>query len=325
MKIVAVFMLVALVVLTYLIVSRYKKARKRDNEIRSFYHWMSIVLNKVRVSPFNRKYHVVEKLEKYNYLLISIARSFNKRNGHSYERNITFALISILGLLAFFISVSAVCFLVAPVWYVGLSYAVSWSLIAVIFFLITLRSYDRYFTVQYPLMLTYVGSRFRNDRRIENAIRVSIEDMPPSMAKLLREILDIFSMSRGTDADARYLELEKRYDNKYTTRFLTMVRLIQQRGGGEAVNKQFDVLVEDINSDINNEKDLSSSSRTYIVVVCIFVPLGVRSMENYMGDIVGTGGSFYNGPVGYMMKSALYLTMMVYAAYMYYLENRKVV
>jgi Flp pilus assembly protein TadB len=262
-------------------------------------------------------------LQKYVH---QTAKGLNKINGATYARNVIYASFVWLGLILLAVLSLVLSFVTAPLWYMGVIYAVISIVLEYLAFLVLLSWMDSKFSQMMPSSFKYLSSRFLMDNDIMRAIELSALDSEPPVKKLLDKIYNAFKTMNLELREEQLQDLETEFQNRYATILITLIKSAYSRGGGEVINEQLEELTEQVYFDIDNERDIFGAGRAYMVSIAGIVPFSLSGLELMSEKSLGSVlGDFYVSPKGYVYKIMILLGMLAYIGVMRYVEEKKVV
>lgn len=271
---------------------------------------------------------ITSKIEKYPKLMgwiEGIAKIIFKTNGKELKSNIAITVGILLGLAILAVLISIFVVMITPLWYLAVLYLAVIFLMTYILLSSILSALNMSFTEKLPAAFKLISSRFTMTGDIIQAIATTVNDSPAVIKKLLRSFVDILAKTDRETIEAQFNDLRLLYDNEYVTILITLVKKAYYSGGAETIREQFEVLSEDIFFEIENEKDVLSGSRPYILFTVFVIPpflwgveqFGLYVVEDLLKD-------YYQSPSGYLLKIVVLLAMSAGIAYMRLQESRRV-
>lgn len=257
-----------------------------------------------------------------NKLLTKLAINISLFNRYSLDKNLEYASLAfILVFLTALLSVILFLPSTVVVWYIGVSYIV----IALIFVFLVLTVFvfiaKQSFTNKMPDTYKLLNSRYTITGNILKAINISMEDFDKTVRREMFKIYDVLKKNNMAEINFTFKVLEITYKNEYFTLLLNLIKQAYYRGGNGVIKKQFEDTTEEILLEIENQKDLNFTSRTYILIA-LFLPFGVKFLESFNGNALGEKAyEFYSSPLGIEIKIIFYLAFLVYLGFMLFLER----
>ena len=177
------------------------------------------------------------------------------------------------------------------------------------------------FTNKMPDTFKLINSRYIITGNILKAINISMEDFDKTVRREMFKIYDVLKKNNMYEINYTFKVLEITYKNEYFTLLLNLIKQAYYRGGNGVIKKQFEDTTEEILSDIENQKDLSFTSRTYIFIA-LFLPFGVKFLESFNANALGEKArEFYISPLGIEIKIIFYFAFLIYLGIMLFMER----
>ena len=118
-----------------------------------------------------------------------------------------------------------------------------------------------------------------------------------------------------------FKEIEKTYNTEYLTILLSLIKQAHFKGGNDMIKEQFETITEEILQEIENQNDLSSASKSYIVM-SIFIPFIMKYIEIFNADAIGEGAvEYYLSQAGKNIFMITLVAMFGYIGLMLFLER----
>ncbi|HHV59200.1 MAG TPA: hypothetical protein GXX49_02650 [Clostridiaceae bacterium] len=276
---------------------------------------------KTRLTRFTNRLLKVPFLDK---ALKSIAIRVSMFTDYSYSKNLEIAVVVFL----ITIIVVCICFAVqiaglqAP-WYVFLAY-LCFALFFACLSLYLVNVYARLkFTGKLPETYKLINSRYISHGNILKAISKSIEldDFDRVVKKVMRTIRDVLIRNDMQEIDKTFLMIEQNYKNEFLTLLLNLIRQAHYKGGEKVIKQQFENATEEILLDIENQKDLSSTARMYILLA-IIMPFCILGIEKFnLVSLSEKAANFYQSPSGHGLKLCIMFSLVLYIGCMLLLER----
>jgi hypothetical protein len=315
---------------------------KSENYIYLFFAIISfgiclIILTKHIIYTKNRRFLTVKrgrrsfighltklliKLPLLNRSLNSLAIKISLFNRYSLDKNLEYASLACI-IVFMFTLVSIAAFLpnTAVVWYIALSYVVMAVIFVVVVFIVFVFVAKQRFTNKMPDTFKLLNSRYIITGNILKAINISMEDFDKTVRREMFKIYEVLKKNNIFDINYTFKLLETTYKNEYFTLLLNLIKQAYYRGGNDVIKKQFEETTEEILLDIENQKDLSFTSRTYIFIA-LFLPFGVKFLESFNFNALGEKAQeFCISPLGIEVKIIFYSAFLLYLGAMLFMER----
>jgi hypothetical protein len=227
---------------------------------------------------------------------------------------VVFCLTAIFCILIFFPGSSIV-------WYVFLAYiGLIVFFLALMFYIFEMIARVR-FTSKLPETFKLLNSRYTSKGNILKAIAASMDDFDGAVKKEMRAVYDVLRKNNMNEIDNTFKTIENAYTNEYLTLLLNLIRQAHYKGGEVTIKEQFEQATEDVLLDIENQKDISVTTRAYILLA-ITMPLCVKGVELFNNSALGGKSiEFYSSPYGIQLKLFFLFALIGFIAYMMYLER----
>jgi len=255
-------------------------------------------------------------------LLNKIAVKVSMYTEYSYEKNLQISAVVIisfafLSLFIMFVALRGIW----TVWYMMLTYAgISAAFAVLVFYSFNMLAKSR-FTGKLPETYKLLNSRYISKGNIMKAIEASMDDFDRSVRKEMRKVYDVLRKNDSKEIDEVFRMIEESYKNDYLTLLLNLIKQAYYKGGKEVVKQQFEQATEEVLTEIENHKDLSSAGRPYIIMAILMVlcPFGI---ELFNKSAIGTKAvEFYTSPVAIEIKLVYFAAVLVFVAYMLVLQR----
>jgi hypothetical protein len=243
-------------------------------------------------------------------------------NGYTYSKNLEIATVVLIILTAFFLLFLA--FLLPSgklVWYMLLAYfMLSAAFLALLLYVFSTVAKIR-FTSKLPETFKMLNSRYMSRGSIQEAIWISLEDMDKVVRKEMKKVYDILNTNNMEEIDNTFNTIDRFYKNEYFTLLLNLVKQAHYKGGRAVIKEQFETTTEEILSEIERSKDLSATSRSYILL-SLFMPAGLIGIEYFNRIALGSAADqFYASPLGIGIKIVFFVSLISFIGYLLYLEK----
>lgn len=265
---------------------------------------------------------LLKKFQLFNSILNSLAIKISLFNRYSLDKNLEYASLVCLFVFCFTI-VSIFVFLpsTAIVWYIAVSYVLMAIAFVVVVFIVFVFVAKQRFTNKMPDTFKLLNSRYIITGNILKAINISMEDFDKTVRREMFKIYDVLKKNNMYEINYTFKLLELTYNNEYFTLLLNLIKQAYYRGGNGVIKKQFEETTEEILLDIENQKDLSFTSRTYIFIA-LFLPFGVKFLESFNFNALGDKArDFYISPLGIEVKIIFYFAFLLYLGFMLFMER----
>ena len=303
---------VAILLFGYVVFGRMRYVRKKlqlkiEKDKKSF---VKIIVRALSTSKLTGR--TIKKVT----LRVSMFTSF------SYEKNQEIATIF---LVVFFLMAMLCLFIIFPgasvVWYVFLAYmGLAVFFLVLMFYVFEMIARVR-FTSKLPVTFKLLNSRYTSKGNILKAIAASMDDFDRAVKKEMRAIYDVLRKNDMSEIDNTFRSIEAAYRNEYLTLLLNLIHQAHYKGGEVTIKAQFEQATEDVLLDIENQKDLSITSRAYILLA-IAMPLCLKGVELFNNSALGVKSvEFYSSPYGIQLKLFFLFALIGFIAYMLYLER----
>lgn len=233
---------------------------------------------------------------------------------YTYEKNLELSVGMILGSIVVSL---IVIFTIVPtstiVWYEFVYYIIiALVMIAIIFYMFfaTVRTS---FIAKLPDVYKILNSRYISKGNILKAIDMSLDDFDKVIRKEMMKIYNILKKNDMNEINAAFKEIEKTYNTEYLTILLSLIKQAHFKGGNDMIKEQFETITEEILQEIENQNDLSSASRSYIIM-SIFIPPIMKYIESFNASAIGEDATAYYLSSG--GKAIFMLTLVGMFAYM---------
>lgn len=271
--------------------------------------------------------HIVTKHLTKNATIKEILRRVAIKIGmfteYSYQKNLEFATATIIG--SSFVSIFAIAVLLhlqgGSLWYIALFYFIIAIIIIVILFYIFFAMARMNFITKLPDTYKILNSRYISKGNILKAINVSLDDFDKVIRKEMIKIYNVLKKNNMAEIDYILENIDMTYSNQYLTILLSLIKQAHYKGGSDMIKEQFETLTEEILEEIENKKDLSSASRSYIIM-SVFIPFTMPILKKFNIGAIGVKASeFYNSPIGIKLPIFIIVAMLIYMGFLLVLER----
>lgn len=241
---------------------------------------------------------------------------------YTYEKNLEISVAMIGGSIVVSL---IVIFTIVPsstmLWYELVYYLIiAGAMIAIIFYMFfaTVRSS---FIGKLPDVYKILNSRYISQGNILKAIDMSLDDFDKVIRKEMMKIYNILKKNDMNEINASFKEIEKTYNTEYLTILLSLIKQAHFKGGNDMIKEQFETITEEILQEIENQNDLSSTSRSYIIM-SVFIPPIMKYIEYFNADAIGPDAAdYYLSQAGKSIFMITLIGMFAYMALMIFLER----
>ena len=321
-KVVGVFKLSDLLYLIPLVIAMVLIINVIVNKIK-YYHVKKIYrVIKNKKNTIQKMTNAIQNNRILKSLLFKIAVMLGMFNKYSFQKNLEYSTVVLLGAIVFSI-ISMLMFIpiTSVIWYILLFYIfMSLVFVTLTFYVFTIIAKSR-FNNQLPQTFKILNSRYITQGNIMKAIDVSLQDFDKSVR---REMIKIYNVLKKNDMDEinnTFKMIESTYKNEYVTLLLNLIKQAHYKGGNDVIKKQIEHTTEEILIDIENQKDLSAASRTFIFIALI-LPISIKFVEKFNFSALGEKSlEFYSSPYGIGLKIIFFLVFMGYIGFMLFLER----
>lgn len=258
---------------------------------------------------------ILKKVIEFLALRLSI---FNSSSSEKNEENAGVLLLAsiFIGITLMFVVPQA-----KVVWYLFLFYQFL-ALLLILFALYTFNLMVRIrFTSQLPKTFKILNSRFTTESNIVKVIDVSIVDLPNAMRREMTRIRNVLRKNNPKKIEETFSSMEKVYRDEYLTILLSLIRQAYYKGGKESIQQQFEMVTEEIQIDIENQRDLAFTSRMYIVI-SLFTPFAITWLERFNNQALEEKSvEFYTSPAGMGLKIIIMVALLMYIGILLLLER----
>ncbi|MCQ2911779.1 MAG: hypothetical protein MJ244_06265 [Clostridia bacterium] len=251
-----------------------------------------------------------------------IALKIGMISKYTYEKNLEIAVAMIGGSVVVSL---IVIFTIVPtstiVWYELVYYLlIAGIMIALIFYMFfaTVRSS---FISKLPDVYKILNSRYISQGNILKAIDMSLDDFDKVIRKEMMKIYNILKKNDMNEINDAFKEIEKTYNTEYLTILLSLIKQAHFKGGNDMIKEQFETITEEILQEIENQNDLSSTSRSYIIMA-VFVPPVMKYIEYFNNGAIGDqSAEFYVSQTGKTIFMITLVGMFAYMGLMIFMER----
>ncbi|MCX7921396.1 MAG: hypothetical protein N3B21_05150 [Clostridia bacterium] len=258
-------------------------------------------------------------------VLDNLAIKLGMYNKYSYERNLEYAAIVCI-ITVIFTAISTLVFLPSAkvAWYVTLSYIfITLVFVAIVFVIFTFMARMR-LTSKLPDTYKLLNSRYITTGNILKAINVSLDDFDKAVKREMIKIYDVLKKNDMYEIEEAFKRLEKTYKNEYITLLLNLIMQAHYKGGDEVIKKQFENTTEEILEDIENQRDLSFTSRLYMFLALV-LPFSIWGLEKFNEAALDNKAiEFYSSPFGIELKILFFFAFLVYLGVLIFMERTAV-
>ncbi len=263
------------------------------------------------------------KNKRFSKIVKELAVKIGMYNKLTYEKNIeaaVFLLICISG-----ITFMEMVYLVTTnkiLWYISIAYLVlTLFFIWLVFYVFNMMAKIR-FTSKLPETFKIVNSRYISKGNILKALRISMDDFDGAIKKEMMKIYNVLKKNDMKEIDETFKSIEVNYKNNYLTLLLNLIKQAHFKGGNEIIKQQFEQATEEVLLDIENHKDLTSTSRAYILLA-MSMPLALIGIEIFNNKALGeSAANFYESTVGIELKILTFIILIIYIGFMLLLERK---
>ena len=255
-------------------------------------------------------------------LLRFLALKIGMVSKYTYDKNLELAVAMIIGST----SISLILiFTIVPtndiLWYEVVYYLlIALIMISVLFYMV-FASIRASFIGKLPDVYKILNSRYISKGNILKAIDMSLDDFDKVMRKEMMKIYNILKKNDMNEINDAFKEIEKTYNTEYLTILLSLIKQAHFKGGNDMIKEQFETITEEILQEIENQNDLSSTSRSYIIM-SIFIPLVLKYIEYFNVDAIGEGATeYYLSQGGKAVFMITLVAMFGYIGLMLFLER----
>lgn len=258
----------------------------------------------------------------FNKLLSDLSLRLSVFNSNSLAANMRYAIVAVLGFMIVFIIISVVLLYVFyPLWYIALSYMLLYAAFLCLLVLFASGYANRRFLNHMPDTLRILSARYACVNNISKCISVSIADFHRSIRGDMIRIYDALKLNDMEKIRNTFNSIDIKYSNEHMTLLLELIWHAYYNGGDEVIKSQFNTMLEDIIEDIENKKDLSAASLSYIgmgALFCTAVPLTKMFNESMLGL---ESKVFYSSREGILLGFLYYLFILGIAFFIIIIER----
>lgn len=252
--------------------------------------------------------NLLSKVPVLNKLLSDLTLKLSVFNSSSLQVNMRYSVIAVLTFAIVFVILSAVLqYLFYPLWYIALSYMLLFASIICLLLLFASSYANKRFLDHMPETLRVLSARYASVNNISKCIGVSISDFHKSIRGDMVRIYDALKLNDMEKIRSTFSSIDAKYSNEHMTLLLELIWHAYYNGGDEVIRGQFNNMLEDIIEDIENKKDLSAASLSYIgmgALFCAAVPLTRMFNESMLGI---ESRVFYSSREGILLGFLYYL------------------
>ncbi len=299
----------------FLIKVSYEKAMYKRN-------MMKYLIKKGKKSPVREITKLLMKNKFLRSILSKIAIKIGMVSRYNYSKNLEIATELLLGAVVLSLMIM---FSVLPagnlLWYELLIYiaiAVIVIVVAGYLFFATLRTM---FIGKLPDVYKILDSRYISKGNILKAIDVSLDDFDRVIRKEMMKIYNVLKKNDMQEIELAFKEMELTYNTEYLTILLSLIKQAHFKGGNDVIKQQFETITEEILQEIENQRDLSSTSRSYIMMA-LFIPLVLKFIAKFNETSIGADAAdFYLSPAGKWVGLGTILMTLGYIGLLLFLER----
>jgi Flp pilus assembly protein TadB len=293
-KILMYMLLLAGAVLLIVFVSAVMKAQLRKSKYKTNKQDTNYI-NSILV--FLSKYRSTERLVKF------MADRISMFNPYSLEQNKEYAVM-FLTILFFVMLLFAAIVLpsVTFVWYLLLFWIVLLVMFLFLVIVVFTNIASNNFTKKLPQAFRVVTSRFIQHKRIDVALKLSVDDVDVTVKREFTRIIDTLKTNDREYIEETFSMIERVYKDKYLTMLIILIKQAHFKGGCEEIIELFQDTNKKIQDGIERKKDLISASRTYILLL-LPMPFSLLVMKKVNAKLLGeeVADLYYNTPQGVRM------------------------
>ncbi|MCT4611765.1 MAG: hypothetical protein N4A47_00180 [Clostridia bacterium] len=312
------FFYIVLLFVAAIYVWTYIKAQIKYNQKKREY-----LIKKNKKGFFTYLTRDLKKIKFMEKILSNLAVKIGMYTQYSKEKNMEYATMLGLGTFVFAL-IMLMLFMPSKitVWYVALfTIGLAFGFLVLIMYVFSLMAIS-HFTRQLPDTFKILNSRYINTGNILKAINISMGDFDKSIKREMRKIYDVLKKNDMSEIDRVFDDIEKTYKNEYLTLLLNLIKQAHFKGGSETIKHQFESATEDILVSIENQKDLTAATRSYILL-SLLIPFSIRGIEIFNEHALGEEAiKFYSTTGAIQYKIAIIIAMIMYVGSMLFLERK---
>lgn len=268
---------------------------------------------------------ITEELKEYRFMkkiLDNLAIKIGMYTEYSHDKNTEYATVFCLGTFVFSIFVLGIIVPTSQVvWYIILFYIIiAIAFVALVIYVFSVSARAK-FTEKLPDTFKILNSRYINTGNILKSINISMGDFDKSIRREMLKIYDVLRKNDMGKIEKTFKRIEDTYKNEHLTLLLNLIKQAHFKGGNEVIKDQFEQATEDILISIENKKDLTSTTRSYILM-SLFIPLAIKGIEVFNASALDEEAmNFYQNLSGIQFKMFIIVAMMVYVLLMLFKER----
>ena len=241
---------------------------------------------------------------------------------YTYEKNIEIGVglviaSTVISLILIFTIVTSS----TMVWYELVYYLIIAIIMISVLFYMFFSTIRTSFIGKLPDVYKILNSRYISKGNILKAIDMSLDDFDKVIRKEMMKIYNILKKNDMNEINEAFKEIEKTYNTEYLTILLSLIKQAHFKGGNDMIKEQFETITEEILQEIENQNDLSSSTRSYIIM-SIFIPAVMKYIEYLNEGAIGEkAAEFYLSQSGKGIFMVSLIGMFAYIGLMLFLER----
>jgi len=275
---------------------------------------LSARIKKIRLKLYKSR-HLINVIKNLT-LKISIL------NSHSYEKNEEYAILSLLAAVTLIATFSVYTGIRnGLLWYVTLIYITVASGFMFLIFTTVAAVANSIFIARLPSTFKILNSRYISRGNIVKAIGASINDFDKTIRNEMIRIYDVLKINEMSRIQDVFDVIENKYNNEYMTLMLELIWHAHYKGGEAIIQNQFEDATQDILDEIENKKDLSSTSRSYIItalVLIIALPIIREFNKSVLNEQATT---YYNNISGINLQISFFLGVIIFVLLIMFIEK----
>jgi hypothetical protein len=269
-----------------------------------------------RVTEYLCQFKLLKKLLHFLAVRIGMYNRFN------YSKNLEIAVVVLISSAA--LSLLSLIVLLPSgklIWYMVLAYfSLAAAFLTLLLYIFSAMAKLR-FTSKLPETFKMLNSRYMSRGSIQEAIWISLEDMDKAVRKEMKKVYDTLNTNDMDEINNTFNMIDQSYRNEYLTLLLNLIKQAHYKGGSSVIKAQFESTTEEILSEIEHSKDLSATTRSYILF-CLLMPAGLLGVEYFNRIALGSAADqFYKSPLGIEIKIVFFIVLIMYISYLLYLEK----
>lgn len=264
------------------------------------------------------------KHKKTKLLLDDFTRKVSCFNSYSIEINNRIAALA-MGLSSAVAVLALVIYLpTAKVWYLGLfGGAVILGVVGMLYYLFTIIVLSMLLS-KLPDTFKILNARYISHGNILKAIQVSMPDFSSVIKREMKRIYDSLQNNDMRQVERTFNSIEKTYNDEYLTILLQLIWQAHFKGGSDVVKEQFEEVTEDVLMELENRKDISSATRSYIVLGFLIIPPTMFLTEQFTKSALlleENASDFFSSPVGIGFKILIILLLLLFSGVLLFMEK----